>query len=238
MYEVLSHKNWGASSSLMHEIARDTFDAERFYVVTRLMWEGMENQRPAAWKIVFKALTLLEFLVKNGAERCVDDARNHAHVLKAMGQFNYYEGTIDRGLGVREKSKQIMEILGDDERIREERQKAKKLRQKFGTGATAASGGEKSQGYGNQDSWNKDSGKSSGYGDSGIDSSSPYESGGGYSGRYGGSRGGEGGAVSAATPTFASIPDSKPKKTKKKVKSTDVPPPAPAPAPGTYGRRM
>ena len=59
----------------MHEIARDTFDAERFYVVTRLMWEGMENQRPAAWKIVFKALTLLEFLVKNGAERCVDDAR-------------------------------------------------------------------------------------------------------------------------------------------------------------------
>ena len=75
------------------------------------MWEGMENQRPAAWRIVFKALTLLEFLVKNGAERCVDDARNHGHVLRALGQFNYYEGTIDRGLGVREKSKQISLFL-------------------------------------------------------------------------------------------------------------------------------
>ena len=114
----------------MHEIARDTFDTERFYVVTRLMWEGMENQRPAAWKIVFKSLTLLEFLVKNGAERCVDDARNHGHILRALGQFNYYEGTIDRGLGVREKSKQILDILTDDERIREERQKARKALRK------------------------------------------------------------------------------------------------------------
>jgi len=214
----------------MHEIARDTFDAERFYVVTRLMWEGIENQRPAAWKIVFKALTLLEFLVKNGAERCVDDARNHGHLLKAMTQFNYYEGTIDRGLGVREKSKQIMEILTDDERVREERQKSKKLRQKFGSGGTTASGGDRSQGYGNQDSWNN---KSSGYGEGGIDSSSPYESGGGYSGRYGGSRGSESGVTSTAAPTFATIPDSKPKKTKKKAKPASLPETSAAPAPGT-----
>jgi len=229
VYEVLSHKNWGSSSSLMHEIARDTFDIERFHVVTRLMWEGMENQRPAAWRIVFKALTLLEFLVKNGAERCVDDARNHGHVLRALGQFNYYEGTIDRGLGVREKSKQIMEVLADDERIREERQKARKLRQKFGSGAAAASSsaGGQNAGYGNQESWNS----GGGYGQGGVDSS-PYESGGGYSGRYAGSRGGDNVPV-ASTPTFASIPDGKNKKLKKKKKKPEgeLETPAPAPAP-------
>lgn len=231
VYEVLSHKNWGASSSLMHEVARDTFDGERFYVVTRLMWEGMENQRPAAWKIVFKSLTLLEFLVKNGAERCVDDARNHGHLLRALGQFNYYEGTIDRGLGVREKSKQILEILTDDERIREERQKARKLRKKFGgAGSTASSGGAGGGGgYGNQESWNTGGGDSGGsYGGGGIDSS-PYDNGGAYSGRYGGS----GGADTGAAPTFAAMPDSKPKKTKKKKKKPVAEPtPAPAPAPG------
>lgn len=236
VYEVLSHKNWGSSSSLMHEVARDTFDVERFHVVTRLMWEGMENQRPAAWRVVFKALTLLEFLIKNGAERCVDDARNHGHTLRALGQFNYYEGTIDRGLGVREKTKQIVDILGDDERIREERQKAKQLRQKFGSsGATAAGGGGQYAGYGNQESWNagNDGGGGGGrggggYGQGGIDSSSPYE------GRYAGSRGGSGGPSSAA-PTFASIPDNKPKKTKKKKKKPEAAPqPAAAPAPGTF----
>jgi epsin len=251
VYEVLSHKNWGSSSSLMHEVARDTFEMERFHVVTRLMWEGMENQRPAAWRIVFKALTLLEFLIKNGAERCIDDARNHGHVLRSMGQFNYYEGTIDRGLGVREKTKQILEILGDDERIREERQKARTLREKFGTGASTSSGGGgggggggAQGGYGNQD-WsasgkndNQDwsgggggGGKSSGgYGDGGIDSSksaSPYDNGGGYSGRYGGA---SGGGVSAASPTFAAMPeDSKKKKSKKKKKQPVEPVAAPAP---------
>lgn len=29
VYEVLSHKNWGASSSIMNEIARDTYESDR-----------------------------------------------------------------------------------------------------------------------------------------------------------------------------------------------------------------
>jgi hypothetical protein len=43
-------------------------------------------------------------------ERCVDDARNHGHTLRALLNFNYYEGT-DRGSGVREKAKQLIEML-------------------------------------------------------------------------------------------------------------------------------
>jgi hypothetical protein len=232
VYECLSHKNWGASSSLMHEIARDTFDAERFYIITRLMWEGLENQRPAAWKIVFKALTLLEFLIKNGAERCVDDARNHGHVLRSLGKFNYYEGTVDRGLGVREKTKQVLEILTDDERIREERQKAKQLREKF-KGNTSSStennrrGGY--DGYGNTNTNTSSGGGGGGYGNGGIDSGSAGGGGGGgYSGRYGGSTG-----STAATPTFAVMQGEK-KKKKKKKKSMTASEPAPAPEPGTF----
>jgi hypothetical protein len=29
VYEVLSHKNWGASSTIMNEIARDTYDYDK-----------------------------------------------------------------------------------------------------------------------------------------------------------------------------------------------------------------
>jgi len=233
VFEVLSHKNWGASGSLMNEIARDTYDLERFQVVSSLMWDGMENQRPAAWKVVFKSLNLLEHLVKNGAERCVDDARNHSHVLRSLGQFNYYEGTIDRGLGVREKSKQVLEMLSDDDRIREERAKARKLREKFGNfnkgssgiGGGGSGGGNSSGsgGYGNQDSWN--SGGSSGYGEGGIHDNDKA-----YSGRYGNSSS----ATSSATPTFAAIPGEKKKSKKKKKKQQTEPkqqPAAAAPAP-------
>ncbi len=228
VYEVLSHKNWGASGSLMNEIARDSYDMERYQVVSSLMWDGMENQRPAAWKIVFKSLTLLEHLVKNGAERVVDDARNHGHVLKSLGQFNYYEGTIDRGLGVREKSKQILEMLGDDERVREERQKARKLREKFGNfnkGTSGIGGGggpsAPSGGYGNQDSWNNNS--SGGYGEGGI-----YENDKAV-GRYGNSS-------STATPTFAAVPGEKKKSKKKKKKPPAEKKPEPVAEPAAPGK--
>jgi hypothetical protein len=43
-------------------------------------------------------------------ERCVDDARNHGHTLRALLNFNYYEDLVDRGMGVREKSKQLIEM--------------------------------------------------------------------------------------------------------------------------------
>ena len=106
------------------------------------MWEAIETPRPSAWRVIFKGLTLLEHLLKNGSERCVDDARSHSHLLRNLDRFNYYEGTVDRGVGVREKSKQVVEILQDDERIREERQKARHLREKFsGRGASATGGG-------------------------------------------------------------------------------------------------
>ena len=160
------------------------------------MWEAIETPRPSAWRVIFKGLTLLEHLLKNGSERCVDDARNHSHLLRNMDRFNYYEGTVDRGVGVREKSKQIVEMLGDDERIREERQKARQLREKFagrgavasnsgrGGGGTGANGGVKYEGYGNSDAnWARSDGGggggSRGYGDGGIGSSS------GARGRYG-----------------------------------------------------
>ena len=212
-------------------------------IVTGIMWEALETQRPSAWRVVFKGLTLLEHLIKNGSERCVDDARNHSHTLRGLHRFNYYEGTIDRGVGVREKSKQLVEILGDDERIREERQKARKMREKFGTtsggsmasvsgGGGGGGGSSRYAGYGNDDSQWRSGGGGGGYGDSGIGSRS---GGGGYGDDGGGSKYGgryaDGGVDSAASPggaaapTFASLPPEggerikKKKKKKKKAKA-------------------
>ena len=216
----------------MNEISRDTFDYEKYATITKILWESLQNQRPAAWRVVFKALTLLEHLIKNGSERCVDDARNHSHLLRNLFNFNYYEGTTDRGIGVREKSKQLVELLGDDERVREERMKAKQLRQKFGgnLGGVSSSGGGYSgggggggggssyAGYGNDDY----GGSSGGYADGGIGSDS------GYSGRYNdtnnetntsGSR--ATGVDSTPAPTFAAVPAKKKKKSKKSKKKKE-----------------
>ena len=221
----------------MNELARDTYDYDKFAVITQLMWESIENERPAAWRVVFKGLSLLEHLIKNGSERCVDDARGHNHVLRKLLQFNYYEGTIDRGLGVREKTKQLLDILTDDERIREERQKALKLREKFGGksggvggGGGGGGGGGPYAGYGN-DNWDRDNGGGGGgYGDGGIGSnkaSGRYDSEerpGGYSGRYDNETTASSSMPSSAVaPTFATLSDDvAPKKSKGKKKKKET----------------
>jgi epsin len=76
-------------------------------------------------------LTLLEFLIKNGSERVIEASRDNLGKIRGLQEFNYYENSIDKGSGVREKAKQIVELLGNNDYIRDERQKARALRNKF-----------------------------------------------------------------------------------------------------------
>lgn len=39
----------------------------------------------------FQALVLLEYLIKNGSERVVDDARSHVSMIKVMRNFYYID---------------------------------------------------------------------------------------------------------------------------------------------------
>ena len=43
------------------------------------------------WRQIYKALTLLEYLVKNGSERVVDDARAHISTIKMLRSFHYID---------------------------------------------------------------------------------------------------------------------------------------------------
>ena len=76
-------------------------------------------------------MTLVEFLIKNGSERVIDAARDRIYKIRSLENFSFFEGSIDKGSGVREKSKQISELLGSNDMIRSEREKARTLRNKF-----------------------------------------------------------------------------------------------------------
>ena len=97
--EALSNQNWGASSTLLNEIAQITFDYQEFPVVVNKIW-GALDMTGRNWRTVFKALTLLEHLVKNGSDRIVEEARDHMHKLRRLSDFNFYEGHVDKGAGV------------------------------------------------------------------------------------------------------------------------------------------
>ena len=126
---------------------------------------------------------MLEFLIKNGSERVIDDARSHVSLLKMLRQFHFIDQNgKDQGINVRNRAKELAELLGDVDRIRAERKKARANRNKFGgvEGGTGMGGFSGSGGF---------SGGSSRYGGFGSEDAS-Y---GGYTGGVYGDGGGFGG---------------------------------------------
>lgn len=93
-----------------------------------------------------QALQLLEFLIKNGAEQVIDDARSHLSTIKMLRQFYFIDANgKDQGVNVRNRAKELAELLSDVDRIRQERKKARHTKAKYigvegGTGAGGFSG--------------------------------------------------------------------------------------------------
>jgi len=75
---------------------------------------------------------LLEYLLKNGSEKVISETRQRIFDIKTLTSFNYIDETdVDRGLSVRERSKQIVDLVQDTDRLRDERKNAAKTRMKY-----------------------------------------------------------------------------------------------------------
>lgn len=67
------------------------------------------------------------------AQQC----KENIFAIQTLKDFQYFEESKDQGLNVREKAKQLVSLLKDDERLRNERARALKAKERF---AQAASG--------------------------------------------------------------------------------------------------
>ncbi|KAI4216557.1 MAG: hypothetical protein LQ351_001046 [Letrouitia transgressa] len=141
-----------------------------------MIYKRFTEKAAEEWRQIYKGLQLLEFLIKNGSERVVDDARSHLSLLKMLRQFHFIDQNgKDQGINVRNRSKELTELLSDVEKIRGERKKARSNRNKFGGvegGAMSGgiSGGSRYGGFGSE---------TAGYGGY---SGGVYGDGGGFSG--------------------------------------------------------
>ncbi|KAF3171114.1 Epsin-3, clathrin recruitment and traffic between the Golgi and endosome [Orbilia oligospora] len=130
--EATNNEPWGASSTLMNEIAAGTFNYQQLNEIMPMIYKRFTEKAAEEWRQIYKALQLLEFLVKNGSERVVDDARQHISTVKMLKQFHFIDQNgKDQGLNVRNRAKELAELLADVEKIRAERKKSKSSRGKF-----------------------------------------------------------------------------------------------------------
>ncbi|KAI0383651.1 ENTH-domain-containing protein [Hypomontagnella monticulosa] len=181
--EATNNEPWGASSTLMQEIANGTFNYQTLNEIMPMIYRRFTEKAAEEWRQIYKSLQLLEFLIKHGSERVIDDARGHITLLKMLRQFHYIDQNgKDQGVNVRNRAKELAELLGDVERIRAERKKARANKAKY-TGVEGGtmggfSGSSRFGGFGSESGGL--GGPSSGYGGY---SGGVYGDGGGFGGQ-------------------------------------------------------
>lgn len=98
---------------------------------------------------LFQSLLLLNYLVRNGSERVVTSSREHIYDLRSLENYTFTdEGGKDQGINVRHKVRELIDFIQDDDRLREERKKAKKNKDKYIGMSSDAMGGSRSGGFG------------------------------------------------------------------------------------------
>ncbi|KAH8270213.1 hypothetical protein KR018_005954 [Drosophila ironensis] len=128
--EATSNDPWGPSAAIMGEIADLTYNVVAFSEIMQMIWKRL-NDHGKNWRHVYKALILLEYLIKTGTEKVAQQCKENIFAIQTLRDFVYFEEGKDQGTHVREKAKQLVNLLKDDERLKNERVKALKAKERF-----------------------------------------------------------------------------------------------------------
>ncbi|XP_071330229.1 epsin-2 isoform X3 [Trachinotus anak] len=137
--EATSNDPWGPSSSLMSEIADLTYNVVAFSEIMSMIWKRL-NDHGKNWRHVYKALTLLDYLIKTGSERVALQCKENIFAIQTLKDFQYIDRDgKDQGINVREKSKQLVVLLKDEDRLKGERSQALKTKERMAQVSTGSS---------------------------------------------------------------------------------------------------
>lgn len=142
--EATSNDHWGPSSTLMSEIADLTYNVVAFSEIMQMIWKRL-NDHGKNWRHVYKALVLLEYLIKTGSEKVAQQCKENIFAIQTLKDFQYIEENKDQGMNVREKSKALVTLLKDDEKLRAERARALKAKERFAQSASYVSNSSSSE---------------------------------------------------------------------------------------------
>eukprot|EP00117_Sycon_ciliatum_P006396 scpid38346/ scgid2234/ Clathrin interactor 1; Clathrin-interacting protein localized in the trans-Golgi region; Enthoprotin; Epsin-4; Epsin-related protein len=129
--EATNEDPWGPHGTIMSEIAAYTYTYEQFPEAMSMLWKRMLDKSPN-WRRTYKSLLLLTYLVRNGSEKVVTSAREHLYDLRALENYKFVDEVgKDQGVNIRNKVKDLVALVQDSARLRDERRAAKKTRDKY-----------------------------------------------------------------------------------------------------------
>ncbi|KAG2148897.1 hypothetical protein DEU56DRAFT_909202 [Suillus clintonianus] len=112
----------GPSGIQMNEIIQLSYNWNDFVEIMEMLHKRL-NDEGKNWRHVLKSLTVLDYLLHAGSENVVLYFRdNHLYIIKTLKEFQYVdEDGKDCGANIRQKAKDISNLLSDPARLQEER---------------------------------------------------------------------------------------------------------------------
>lgn len=134
--EATSNDPWGPSSSIMAEISDLTYQAQPFPEIMAMLWKRLSDHGKN-WRHVYKSLMLLDYLVKTGSERVAAQCKENIYAITTLKDFQFIDRDgKDQGTNVRERAKQLVSLLQDEDRLKAEREKSLKNKERFSKSTT------------------------------------------------------------------------------------------------------
>jgi epsin len=96
--ESTSNENWNISNSKLQVLADHTYNWEDYNVIMKHLWTKLQS-KPKEYRRIFKALNVMDYLIKNGAPRVVQDIKDELYKVRTYNNFSYTEGGSDHGQG-------------------------------------------------------------------------------------------------------------------------------------------
>ncbi|KAF6118495.1 ENTH domain containing 1 [Phyllostomus discolor] len=128
--EATSNDPWGPSSSLMLAISDLTFNTISLSEIMNMLWQRLSDHGKN-WRHVYKSLMLLDYLIKNGSKEVIQFCIEGFYNLKMLKDFQHIdEAGKDQGYYIREKSKQVVSLLMDEQLLHKEREAACRTRRR------------------------------------------------------------------------------------------------------------
>ncbi|KAH0835698.1 hypothetical protein J3R83DRAFT_9488 [Lanmaoa asiatica] len=129
--DATSNDPWGPSGTQMNEIAQLTYNQNDFVEIMEMLDKRL-NDKGKNWRHVFKSLTVLDYLLHAGSENVVLYFKDNLYIIKTLKEFQYVdEDGKDCGANVRQKAKDISNLLSDTGRLREERRNRASMRDRM-----------------------------------------------------------------------------------------------------------
>ena len=147
--EATDKEKWGPHGEMLKSIAQRTVDEEEARrknsggmnegesetrIILRVLFENRLKKKDLEWRLCYKALTVIDFLIANGSETIVREiTRRIGRDLQPLKTFEHRdpEKGRDEGINIRQKVTTIIALLEDPERVKEVREKARVNRGKY-----------------------------------------------------------------------------------------------------------